>query len=87
MTYLLEVNEGAFRASCVSGDFRLQESGSLRLSTLLPRVERVKQKKWNDMRYPTLKRTLFGTTKCFQFADNGQKVEGERWREQQKETD
>lgn len=29
-------------------------------------------KKWNDMRYPTLKRTLFGTTKCFQFADEGQ---------------
>lgn len=44
MTNLLEVNEGAFRASCISGDFRLQESGSLRLSTLLPRVERVKQK-------------------------------------------
>lgn len=44
MTYLLEVDEGAFRASCISGDFRLQESGSLRLSTLLPRVERVKQK-------------------------------------------
>lgn len=44
MTYLLEVNEGAFLASCISGDFRLQESGSLRLSTLLPRVERVKQK-------------------------------------------